>query len=159
MPRNLTPAAQRSVLARETAETWVILLTIYDPGWAVAIRRVLSRTPFESRGGIFFPAAFRPKLPDQADGESPTWEIEIDNTDQVVLAELKRFNRKPYIWVEEVMASDPDTVQTTTGILRHRIQSYHNIGGTVTCVIGRENLKNEGFPRGRITPSGFPGGF
>ncbi|MDH3282333.1 MAG: hypothetical protein OEQ18_14555 [Gammaproteobacteria bacterium] len=159
MPRNLTQAAQRSVLARETSELWVILLTIYDPGWAVPIRLALSRTPFESRGGTFAPAAFRPKLPDQIDGESPTWEIELDGTDQVLLANLKQFNRRPFIWVEEVMASDPDTVQTTTGVQRHTVQSYRNVGGTVTLTIGRENLRNEGFPRGRITPSGFPGGF
>lgn len=159
MPRNLTPAAQRSVLARETSELWVILLTLYDPGWAVPIRRALHRLPFYSRGGLFSPSLFRPKPPDQIEGESPAWAVEMDNTDETVLSELKRFNRRPYIWLEEVMASDPDTVQTTTGVLRHRVQSYQNVGGVITMHIGRENLQREGFPRGRITPSGFPGGF
>lgn len=159
MPGNLTPAAKRSVLARETSELWVYLLTIYDPGWTVPIRLALSRTPFYSRGGLFAPADFRPRLPDHIDGETPTWEIEIDGTDQTVLASLKQFNRRPYVWVETVMASEPDTVQQTTGILRHTVQAYHNAGGTITLTIGRENLRREGFPRGRITPSGFPGGF
>lgn len=159
MPRNLTDAAKRSVLARETAELWVYLLTIHDPGWAVPIRLALSRTLFVSRGGTFAPAAFRPRLPDHIDGETPTWEIELDGTDQTILASLKQFNRRPYIWVEQVMASDPDTVQATTGVMRHTVQTYHNAGGTITLTIGRENLRQEGFPRGRITPSGFPGGF
>lgn len=159
MPRNLTDAARRSVMARETSELWVYLLTIHDPGWAVPIRLALNRTSFESRGGTFAPAAFRPRLPDHVDGETPTWEIEIDGTDQTVLANLRQFNRKPYIWVEQVMASEPDTVQATSGILRHTVQSYRSSGGTITLTIGRENLRQEGFPRGRITPSGFQGGF
>lgn len=159
MPRNLTDAAKRSVLARETAELWVYLLTIYDPGWVIPIRLALSRTHFYSRGSLFAAAAFRPRLPDHVDGETPTWEIEVDGTDQTILANLKQFNRRPYIWVEHVMASDPDTVQATTGVVRHTVQSYRNAGGTLTLTIGRENLRQEGFPRGRITPSGFPGGF
>lgn len=159
MPRNLTPAAQRSVMARETAEVWVYLMTLYDPGWTVPIRLAWAREPFYSRGGVFAPAVFHPKLPDHIDGETPTWEIEIDGTDQTVLANLKLYNRRPYVWVEGVMASDPDTVQHTTGIQRHTVQAYHNAGGTIRLTIGRENLRQEGFPRGRITPSSFPGGF
>ena len=156
---SLTPTAQHSLLAHHTGEEWVILLTLYDPGWAVPIRRALRRTHIESRGGLFAPSTYRPKFPDQDEEGNGEWELEIDNTDQTVLAELKQFNRRPYIWLEEILASDPDTVQATTGILRHRVLSYQNVGGTITCTVGRENLQGEGFPRGRITPSNFPGGF
>lgn len=159
MPRNLTLAASQSVLARQTGQMWVALLTIYHPLWPVVIRRALFRSDFESRGGIFAASVFRPKVRDQVQGGGSTWQIEIDNTDQVIQAELKRLNEKPFIWVEEVLASDPHTVQTTTGILRDKIKSFHIRGATLTCIVERENLSDEGYPRGSINPSNFQSGF
>ena len=160
MPRpGLSSAMSQAMLARETSEEIVVLLTISHPNFVTPIRRALRRTALVSRGETYFPQHFAPSFPSQ-DGEGfQNWQIVIDGVAQDILTELRAVSMpKPTCIVEVVRASAPDTVEITTGS-GYEVQEYSWNWSTLTLEIGLPSLSQEGYPGGRIGPNNFPGGF
>lgn len=121
----LSPSHKIAVMAQETAEREICLLTITHPDFDAPV--LLSTDPTEylysdedtatpiygtkSRGKTFTYVPIEPTLP-SADSEAPpSGRFSISNVSQVVAPYLLAVNDEyPKITVEVVMASDPDSV-------------------------------------------------
>ena len=159
MLRSLSPAAIPSLLANATTEEWLLLLTISHPAWPSPIRQVKRRTPLMSRGNLYAEAEFRPVPPAQAEGEFRRWTLTLDNTDLSTLALIRSISHpKPDVVVELVRASEPDTVELSTGP-GYRLFTYTHDFHTIRLEIAMHNLVGEGFPGETFLPSTHPGGF
>jgi len=158
MSRALSSTGEASVLANETSEEWIILLTVSHASFSATQRFARRRTNITSNGDTYNAAFFDLSFPDQTPNQLPRWQIIIDVVDQTVLAELRAVATAPDIQIDVIRAAAPNTIEMTTGA-DYKLRSLSYAGTTVTGEVSLEDLLGEGFPGGRILPSNFPGGF
>ena len=158
MARALSATGEASVLANETTEEWILLLTVNHASFSGPQRFARRRTSIVSNSNTYNAAFFDLSFPDQTPNQLPRWQVTIDVVDQAVLAELRSVSTAPDIQIDVIRAAAPDTIEMTTGT-DYKLRSLAYTGTTVTGEISMEDLLSEGFPGGRILPSNFPGGF
>ena len=157
MSRTLSATGLASMLANETAEEWIILLTISHVSFST-VRLARRSINIVSNGETFNSRYFELTWPDQTPNNIPQWQLSLDIVDQAVLAELRAITTPPTVRIDLIRASSPDTIEMTTGD-DYKLRNMRYISTTMTAEISMEDLLDEGFPSGRILPSNFPGGF
>lgn len=157
MPRALTPAAARSILARETPEVWLAYLTISGPGLDT-IRIVHNTESITRNGQVFQPYPFEVLLPDDTDNASPQVQLRVDNVDRQVTRVLREYTGIPKVTLEIGIASAPD--HTEVGPFDFSLLDVSwdamTIGGTLGY---EEDFLNQGVPAQTYTPISSPGLF
>lgn len=120
----MSPTAVAAVLAQETSEREVCLLTITHEGWTEPIRLSTDATEFlrfaedgspmsgtVSRGLTFEYVPISPVLPDSHDEQPPSGRVSIDNVSRIVSPYLRSIDTGvARVTVEVVLASSPDIV-------------------------------------------------
>ena len=165
----LSPSIKKSLMAQETSEREICLLTITHPEFDTPI--LLSTDPTTylrddeetntpiygtvSRGQEFLFVPINPTLPSSDSETPPAGKFSISNVSQTVAPYLLMINEEyPRITVEVVMASDPDTV---VQIWPEFDLTSTNIDATIAEVQISLNASNaEPIPWLRFTPAYFP---
>jgi len=157
MPRPLAIASVRSLTAAETAEVWVMLLTIAAPGLSPPIRVVNDLSPLTSRGQEFLAFPFEVDLPgDDADSVQRVT-LRIDNVDRQIVLALRALTEPPTVTLEVVRRGAPDVVEAGPFELTLADAGYDAL--TVEAELVFEDVLNAPFPANAYTPADYPGLF
>jgi hypothetical protein len=157
MPRILTPTAAQAILARETAEVFLVCLTISGPGLDT-LRAVNNTQPIVRSMGTYHPYPFEAVLPEDTDSASPQVQLRIDNVDRQVTRALREYAGVPKCTLEVILASDPDTVEV--GPFEFSILSADYDAVMISVQLGyEEDFLNQAVPAQTYTPTNSAGMF
>jgi hypothetical protein len=153
----ISPAATGAVLAPETEQVFLHLLTIETPGGAV-LRFVDNNQDIASRGNTFYAAGFTVVLPEQSENAPRPCRLAIDNTDLAIFQAIKRAaGQEVSVSVCVVMADTPDTYER--GPLKYRLRNVRATKETIEGEVHDFYLADRKFPKGTYTPEDFGGMF
>lgn len=157
MSRSLSLAARRAVNAQETAEVFLLLLTLDHPDLAEPIRVVNNLEPIISRGHSFVAYPFEIALPDEDPDTVARVTLRIDNVDREIVRSLRSITSPLSVSLEVVMAASPDTVEAGPFNMTLAAAEYDAL--TVTGELAFEDVLNEPFPGHSYVPGEYPGIF
>ncbi len=158
MPRVLSAAAAKSILAEDTAETWLCLLTITHPDLQTI--RIVNNTEPVARGStVWQPYPFEASFPDDTDDATPNVSLRIDNVDRDITRQIKALQGpRPQVRLEAVLASQPSVVEM--GPFNFSVlQVDFDIMELAVQLGYQEDFLNQGVPAQTYTPSNSPGLF
>jgi len=157
MSRTLTSTAAQAILARETAEVFLVCLTISGPGLET-LRAVNNTQPIVRSSGTYHPYPFEAVLPEDTDSASPQVQLRVDNCDLQVTRALREYQGIPQCTLEVVLASNPDVVEV--GPFEFSILAAEYDAIVITATLGyEEDFLNQAVPAQTYTPSNSPGMF
>lgn len=157
MSRNLTLETRRAIYAPETAEVFIVLLTIAHPDMAVPLRVCGGGEEVTSRGEIFAAYPFALALPEDEDGRAPRARLSIDNIERGIVEAVRNLTSSPFVTIEIIRRAAPDIVEARFDDFRFTDISYDSqiIEGDLTI----EDFTAEPYPAACFSPSLFPGLF
>ena len=157
MPRVLSPVAAKAILARETAEVFLVLLEVEHP--AIETVRIVNNTEPVVRGGqSYVPYPFEAVLPEDTDSATPQVQLRIDNCDREVTRRLRDLEGVPRCTMRVVLASDPD--HDEVGPFAFSILSADYDVMVISVALGyEEDFLNQACPAQSYTPTSSPGLF
>lgn len=161
--RQLSAAAKQAAFSQETAEVFIMLLTISHPNWTEDVR--LASDSFEelpvagvrgviSNGLEYLFGAFAITLPTQDETNTTRANITVDNVSREMIRQIRNANSKVSISLQIVLSSDVDTAEMTVSDFKLERVIYDAF--TVSGDISLEYFDLEPFPYQRFTPSKFP---
>lgn len=155
MPRSLSPSAIRAAQAENNPDPFLLLLTVDVSGQFVYL--VNNTVDIVSRGTNFVGCPFSFVLPDSLDQVISEATLEIDNVDPRIWQGLRELNEAPYITIEVILASEPNTVLLKGEGMRLREAS--TTSQKITGKIVPDTIWQAGFPVHEFDPAQNPGLF
>ena len=165
----LSPSIKKTIMAQNTDEREVCLLTISHPEFEAPIRLSTDPTVYlrddeeskspiygtVSRGEEYVYVPITPTLPSSDSETPPVGRFSISNVSQIVSPYLLMINDSyPRVTVEVVMASDPDTVIQIWPELDLTSTSIDASSAEVQVSLNASNV--EPIPWLRFVPAYFP---
>lgn len=167
MSRTFSSVFQAALMAQETGEVVVALLTITHADLATPIRLSsdptvrISTDPLlyatTSRGNDFTFLPFTFTLPEDKSGAPPRVELVFDNINRSMVALLRSVSTPVSVLLELVLASSPNIVELALPAMQMAEVQISEDTISVSLVI--DHLINEPFPAGTFSPGAFPGLF
>lgn len=155
--RTLTLPAVNSMMAEDTSEVWLTLLTMNHVDLPEPIRVVNNLVNMTSRGNEYVAFPFEFNLP-LDDAESlPSVQIKIDNIELLVMETIRGLSSPPNVVIEVVLASSPDLVEMAIYDMTMREANYDAQEITADLVI--EDVLNQRWPANTYNPAQFAGLF
>lgn len=157
MSRNLTPAARAALHAPETADVFLVLLTLHHADMPIPIRVCNNTSDITSRGDVYIAYPFHLTLPDDEDNRPPRARLTIDNVDRQIVQAVRSLTSSPTVTIDIIRAAAPDVVEAQFQDFRFTNISYdsHMVEGDLTV----EDFTAEPYPAAAFSPSLFPGLF
>ena len=155
MSRNLSTVARAAINARQTAEVFLVLLTLDD---GIEIKRVVKNTEdITSRGNVYMRSDFGITFPLEDGEQLPQIQLDIMNVSREIGIWLEETTVPIAVTVEVVLASQPDVVEISYDgmTLTDTKADLLNVTGTINF----DSLYNEPFPAGSFLPQDFNGLF
>lgn len=158
MPRILSPTAAKSIVALETDELLVCLLTISHPDMETV--RIVNNTEPVVRGSTtWHPYSFEASFPDDTDDATPNVTLRIDNLDLEIIRKVRSLQGpRPQVRLEAVLASQPSVVEMGPYIFSV-LQVDFDLMELEVQIGYQEDFLNQGVPAQTYTPSSSPGLF
>lgn len=157
MSRDVSLTARAAINAQETAEAFLILLTIDHADLDEPIRVTSDAVDTVSRGETYIRFPFAVTLPDDRDDQMVRAQLTIDNVDRRIVNTLRSISGPPTVTLEVVLGSDPNTVEAGPFEFTLRNARYNAL--TVAGDLVFEDILNEPIPGDAFTPGNFPGLF
>lgn len=157
MSRSLSTAALASILAQETAEVWLPLLTIEHEDLTTPYRFVANTEDVTSNGETFTAFPFDCRLPTAVQDQPPQAEIVIDNIDRTIVDTIRSIQSPPTITLQIVLADSPDAVEIEVADLQ--LTDVETDAFQIKGSLRYEDVLNAQFPEGTFTPAEFAGMF
>jgi hypothetical protein len=153
----LSPEATEAVLAPETEQVFLHLLTI-EVTSGVVLRFVDNNQNITSRGSEYIAAGFTIILPEQTDNAPRPCRLAIDNTDLSIFQTIKQaVGHDVTVTVCVIMADTPDVYER--GPLKYRLRNVRASKETIEGEVYDFYLIDRKFPKGTYTPEDFEGMF
>lgn len=154
--RNLSPVAVASMMAQETGEVWLVLLTIEHGALSEPIRVVNNLEDIASNGNNFIGCPFEIELPGQDTQRASAARLRIDNVDREIVNSVRAITTPAEVTIQIILASQPDTIEVQyDGLVLRNVQWD---GAFVTGDLVAEDIFSEPICT-MMTPSAFPGLF
>lgn len=157
MSRAVSLQALVALWAQQTNEAIIPLLTITHPEMEDTLRFALNPVDFVSRGETFLAFPFDLQAPSDSADRPPQGNLAVSNIDRRMAAFLEGVITPPQVDLEIVLASTPDTVEVAWLGLELQNPKYNL--GRIEGLLQFQKTENEGFPKGILSPSYFPGMF
>ena len=150
----LTAAYKRSAFDPDTAEVWLVLLTIAHATISPSIRVVNNTEDVTSNGDVYVGYPFDVKLPDDRDDAPPAAQLTIDNVSREIGQAIRGMTSAPTVAIQVIRAAAPDTVERSWGgfVLRNVKWDYGKVTGDMVL----EDFTDEPYPAGIFSPASFP---
>ncbi len=148
---------KREAFDPETAQSFLMLLTLDHADITPPIRVVNNTENITSRGDEFIAYPFELELPDSVTTSAPKAKLTIDNVSREIAQSIRQITSAPTVLMELIRASDPDTVEVGFPVFTLRDVKWDML--TVSGELVLEDLMTEPFPADQFTPSYFPGLF
>jgi hypothetical protein len=155
MPRPLSPRAVEALMAHNTDQVFILLVTFWHG--SEIYRCCLNTEPIISNGLEFTPTYFEFMMPEVNDRAPQSVEIRVDNVDQRMVDMLRRVVTPVQVKIELVLASQPDTIEMVIEDLFLR-----EVNWNISSISGKlmiEDMLNAGFPADIYEPRTFQGIF
>ena len=146
-----------AVLAQETDEVILWLLTIRHPESDTVYRLVNNLDDVTSRGNKFMALPFKFALPDDDGVSLPQVSIVVDNVGLELMDLIRSYGNGLQLTAEIILASTPDVVEYTIDGLTVRGVTYD--AKTISLQAQVEDLLNQRFPADDFLPRSFSGMF
>lgn len=153
MSRTLSSAFLQAVLANNTDEAFLLLITISHPSIDPAIRVCANAANIISRGWTFVGLPVEAELPGDEDDAPPVAVIKIDNISQDIVKKARSIRTKPEVTLEIVMESNPDFVEVSLPTFQLTKVDYDIFW--VTGQLEVDDLASEPFPYAIFSPAKF----
>lgn len=158
MPRTLPANILQALLAPQTGECLILLLTLTHPSLPAPIRVCNDGKDVISGGQRFIAFPFQIPPPDELDETVPRVQLRIDNVDQQIVTAIRTcVGEAPQVTLEVIAASDPDAV--LLGPYRFRLRDARWNATTVEGELVYRDMLTEPWPAPLMTPSRLPGIF
>ncbi|MFA5381859.1 MAG: DUF1833 family protein [Candidatus Micrarchaeia archaeon] len=160
MSRDVSLAFIAAVNAQETAEAFIVLVTIREASLPNPIYLNTSGANVVSRGHIFLACPLQVTLGEDSDERLPQPKLVMDNIDRLVVAAIREAGAAgtaPVVDLELVKASDPDLVEVACTDFEMREITYNAL--TIEADLTLEGLFQEPACGYSFCPSYFPGLF
>ncbi len=157
MSRDISAETRQSLNAAETADAFIVLLTINHAGLENPLRVSSDSVDTVSRGETFYAFPFELTLPDDEDNKPPRARLIIDNIDRTIVKAVRNLASSPTVLIEIIRAAEPDVVEAKFEDFRFTNISYDArvVEGDLTI----EDFTAEPYPAASFSPSFFPGLF
>lgn len=156
--RTLSPGALQAMLASETGNVFIMLLTISHPTLAQPICVCSDAVPTVSNGVNYQPFPFQLGFPSDRADQIPQCSLTIDNVDRSIVTAIRNMGIvPPTLEIQLVTSETPDTVEAAIAPLTLRNITYDAL--TVTGTLSFEQILAEPFPGDLVTPATLPGVF
>ncbi len=154
--RTLSSTAITSIMAENTGEVWLFLLTITHPSITDTLYFVNNNEALTSRGNVYIPFPFTVELPTEDSENLGEVRLKIDNIDRSIVKALRSIDSPPSVTLEVVLASQPDTIEASfSGML---LRNANWDAPSVTASLKFEDIGAEPMSL-QMTPQRFPGMF
>lgn len=155
MPRPLSAPAVEALMAANTNEVFILLVTFWHG--SEIYRCCLNTENIVSNGLEYTAMYFEFLLPEVGDRAPQGCEIRVDNVDPRMVDMLRRVVTPVQVKIELVLASQPDVVEMTLEdlVMREATWSVSSISGKLMI----EDMLNTGFPANIYEPRTFQGIF
>src|SRR3990167_2193641 len=157
MARTLPLFASRALMAGQTDEAFLLLLTISHADLATPIRVSSDAVNTVSNGETFIPFPFSLSLPDEVTDSPPSVRLSIDNVDRTIMGTIREIDTPLSIRLEVVAASSPDDV--LAGPFDFSLRQADGDAASISGELRFEDVLNEPSPAGKFTPAVAPGLF
>lgn len=157
MSREISGPSLSAVLAQETGEAFLVLLTLDHPDLGQPIRVTSGGANLASGGHQYIAYPFDLTLPDEVQDRPPRARLVIDNVTREIVQGLRAIQSPVSVTIEIVRAADPDTIEVSYGGFVLRSVAYDAL--TVAGELVVDDFATEPYPAGRFVPSLFPGLF
>ncbi len=150
-------AIRESSFPQETADVWLVLITIEHSALSIPIRVVNNHESVISAGEEFVGFPFKMTLPSSLEDAPPSGRLVIDNVSQDIVQNIRQINSPASVTIQVIDASTLDIIQFNFPDFQLRDVKANVI--QVTGDLTLENFVNEPYPAGTFSPSAFPGLF
>jgi hypothetical protein len=93
--RNISIDGVRGLLAQETADVWLVLLTISHPDLSDDIRVVNNNVNVSYSGDTYVAFPFKIELPSESEEKASDVTLEIDAVDRTIVQTIRELTTKP----------------------------------------------------------------
>lgn len=156
MSRTFTATAIRELLAQNSGEVFLVLLTLAHSAMST-IRVVGNTVGVTSRGNAYAAYPFEIDLPRDLSDQLPQARLTISNVDRMLIDELRAIATPIAVTMEIIAASAPDAVEVgpyTFDLIRAEY-GLEQITGTLSF----EPILSEPYPADLFDPKRFAGLF
>lgn len=150
----LTNAYKRSAFDPDTADVWLVLITIAHASISPSIRVVNNMEDVVSNGDTFVGFPFDVMLPDDTDDAPPAAKLTIDNVSREIGEAIRAITSAPTVSIQIVRAAAPNTVEQSWSGFSLRNVKWD--AGKVAGDLVLENFTDEPYPAGNFSPASFP---
>lgn len=157
MPRPVTPTTRAALLAPESAEAFVTLVTIDHPDLAAPIRVTNAGQDIVSRGETFVAMPFVDEKPGEDETGVTAGRLAIQNVSREIAQAIRAVFSPPSVLIEVVRAADPDAVEMSLDGLSIREAGWDSL--VAEASVDSEDFLSEPYPKDSFTPGLFPGVF
>ena len=148
---------REEMFSAEAIGVWTALATITHAALPEPIRIANNNENVISRGELYHKCPFRVKLPIHSEDGPPGAQLRAPNVSQDLVAALREIDSPASIKFEVVLASDPNTIEISYGVMK--VTFARVTQAIVSATIGLEDLRTEPFPAHGFVPTYFPGLF
>ena len=118
--RTMSAAARAAAHAETSDKVWLVLLEIAAAGLAVPIRVVNDNQDIMHQGSTFIGYPFEVELPPENQDRPMIARIRIDNTERLIVDEVRSISEPPSVTLRVVLADQPDTIEVEYAGMRLR---------------------------------------
>lgn len=147
----------QALLAQETAEAILVLVTIDHADLAAPIRVTSDSVDTTSNGDTYQPFPFSIDLPAESDEAPPTVRLRVDNVGREMVDAVRSISSAAEVTVQVVLATTPDTVEA--GPYTFTLADVQYDAFVVEGVLTYEPVLSESYPGRTMTPNLLPGLF
>lgn len=156
MSRTLSANAVLELLAQQSSEAFLMLLTLTHP--QITTLRVVNNTQdVTSNGNVFTAFPFKFALPADLADEMPSLQLVISNVDRRLIDELRTISDPISIQLDIIAASSPNVIEV--GPFNFDLIHARYNKDTITGTVSTEPILQEPFPADTFNPRDFPGLF
>jgi hypothetical protein len=156
MSRTLSNTAIQALMAQETNETFLELLTLTNTDMDT-IRLVNDWADHDVSGNTHSGYPFEITLPNDTDEVTPRASVTIDNVDRLLMEAVGEVTTPITATLSVVLASSLTT--TEVGPYEFTLRNVRDDALTITGELAFESLMDEPFPGPRATPTNLPAVF
>lgn len=157
MSRELTQEGLEALMAQDTEEVFLVLLTLSHPSLLADICVVNNTEDIVSNGVTYIAFPFELTLPNDQYASNVRSQLRIDNVDRQIVQAIRSINTAPDVSFKIVRAASPDTAEATFPNFKLSNVTYD--AQTVSGELVLEEYENEPYPGDDFTPANFPGLF
>ena len=154
--RNLSAEATRAGHDQQTDKVWIVLLEITATGLSTPIRIASDNRDVVHQGWTYIGYPFEDELPPESPDRPMIARIRIDNTERLIVNEVRTISEPPTVALKVVLADQPDTIEVEYAGMRLRNVTWDQ--GEISGDLVYEDILSEPVCE-QMTPARFPGAF